>query len=101
QGTMAWMTPIVELPLEKVTKAEADAYNDWRNRYQQNWRWAFDPIGLRLGVQDRTLSADLTVMPLIARTEYSQFIAFSRGGTIAPRDGDRHKTLAQAILAIN
>ena len=41
KGGIAWMTPIVELPIEKVTKSEADAYNQWRDNYQRNWRWAF------------------------------------------------------------
>ena len=100
-GTLAWMTPIIELPLEKVSKAEADAYNQWRNQYQQNWRWAFDPIGLRISLEAGKLGADMTVMPLIAGTEYREFIAFSRGGAIGAQDGDRHDTLAQFILAIN
>ncbi len=101
QGTLAWMTPIVEMPIEKVTKAEAEAYNQWRDDYQRNWRWAFDPIALRIGVDSAKLSADLTVMPLIANSEYSEFIAISRGAEMKPDAGDRHAALAQMILSIN
>ncbi|HEV8060693.1 MAG TPA: hypothetical protein VGP68_12500, partial [Gemmataceae bacterium] len=100
-GTLAWMTPIVELPLEMVTKAEAGAYNLWRDQYQRNWRWAFDPIGLRMSIEGGKLAADLTVMPLIAATEYREALAFSRGAAIGAEDGDRHDTLAQVILSIN
>lgn len=101
QGTLAWLTPIIEMPIDKVTKAEADAYTAWRNGYQSNWRWAFDPIAFRIGVLDNRVSGDLTVMPLIASSEYNDFIAISRGAKIAPEAGDPHGALAQAALAVN
>jgi hypothetical protein len=101
QGSLEFMTPIVELPIEKVTKSEADAYNAWRDGYERNWRWAFDPIALRIGVAADKLSGDLTVMPLIAGTEYREFLAISRGAQIAPTAGDPHDALAHAIMALN
>jgi hypothetical protein len=69
-GSLAFMTPIAEMPISKVTKAEADAYRTWRNGYERNWTGVFDPIGLRLGIRKDKLSADLTVMPLIGGTDY-------------------------------
>ena len=48
QGTLAFQTPVVELSMDKVSKAEADAYVNWRRGYEQGWRWAFDPIALHL-----------------------------------------------------
>ena len=60
QGSLEFMTPIAELPMKKVTKAEADAYKWWRDNYQRNWRWAFDPIALRLTFEQKRLAADLT-----------------------------------------
>jgi hypothetical protein len=101
QGSLSWMTPIVEMSIEKVTQAEADAYVAWSNGYQSNWRWAFDPIALRIGISDEKLSGDLTVMPLIGRSEYNEFIAASRGAKIGPNAGDRHGALAQVALALN
>jgi len=100
-GNLAFMTPIAELKFDQVTQAEADAYKRWRDGYQTNWRWAFDPIALRLSVDDHHLSADLTVMPLIAGSEYRRWIAVSRGATIAPEAGDRHNSIAEIILSIN
>jgi hypothetical protein len=100
-GNLAFMTPIAELKFDQVTQAEADAYKRWRDGYQSNWRWAFDPIALRLSVDDQHLSADLTVMPLIAGSEYRRWIAVSRGATIAPEAGDRHNSIAEIILSIN
>ena len=64
-GTLNFMTPIAEMPLEEVTKTEADAYQAWRDGYQRNWNWAFDPIGLRISLGKQKLAADLTIMPLI------------------------------------
>lgn len=100
-GSLAFMTPIAEQDLRRVTKVEADAYRQWRDRYQNNWRWAFDPIGLRLTINDRQLGADLTVMPLIWGSDYRSIISVSQGATFAPDAGDLHPALAQVNLAIN
>ncbi len=100
-GSLAFMTPISEMEMNRVTKAEADAYRQWRDRYQSNWRWAFDPIGLRVGISDQQLSADLTVMPLIWASDYRTMISYSRGAEFPPDSGDQHDTLAHLNMAIN
>src|SRR5207302_3185160 len=69
-GTLDFLTPISEMPLTQVTQAEADAYNRWRDGYQQNWSQVFDPIALRFSMKPERLSAELSVIPLIAGTEY-------------------------------
>jgi hypothetical protein len=101
QGSLAFMTPIAELPLRKVTKSEADAYRWWRDNYQQNWRWAFDPIALRLTLKKERLAADLMVMPLIFGSEYREFVSLTQGVKFAPDAGDPHGALWHVILAIN
>jgi len=100
-GTLDFLTPIVELPVQYATKSEVDAYGQWRERYQQNWRWAFDPIALRVGVGPDAISADLTVMPLIWGTSYRELISYSSGGSFGPNDADPHEALAQFVLALN
>jgi len=100
-GSLAFQTPIIEMDIQRVTEAEANAYRQWRERYQQNWRWAFDPIGLRIGVRPDQLTADLTIMPLIWGTEYRQFISISRGAKIATDAADPHDALAHVVLAVN
>jgi hypothetical protein len=100
-GSLSFMTPIAEMPLEEVTKTEADAYQAWRDGYQRNWNWAFDPIGLRISLGKQKLVADLTIMPLILASEYNQFAEISLGAKFAPDAGDPHKALAQLILALN
>ena len=100
-GSFDFMTPICELQLDRVSKAEAETYKRWRDMYQSNWRWAFDPIAMRLGVDKNKISSDLTVMPLIWGSEYREFINVSRGAKFAPDAGDPHNSLAQYMLAIN
>lgn len=100
-GSLDYMTPIIELPLERVTKWEASAYERWRDGYQRNFSWAFDPIALRFTVNGQKIGADLTVMPLIEGSEYRQFIALSRGAKLAPESGDPHGAVVQFIFALN
>ncbi len=101
QGSLEFMTPIAEIPMEKVTRAEADAYRWWRDGYQRNWRWAFDPIGIRLTMKENRLAADLTVMPLIWNNEYRELQSLSQGAALAPSAGDPHDALAHFALALN
>jgi hypothetical protein len=101
-GTLEFLTPIIELPLTQVTQSEADAYNRWRDGYQQNWSQVFDPIAIRFSMQPQRLSAELSVMPLIAGSDYRQFIAVSSGSRIAPDASDPHpEALLHVALAIN
>jgi len=101
-GALDFLTPIAELPLDKVTCEERDAYNAWRNGYQNNWRQFFDPIALRLSINSRQLSGEVTVMPLITSSDYNDFFELTRGARIAPGAGDRHlESIMHFTMAIN
>jgi hypothetical protein len=101
-GSLEFMTPIVELDLAKVTQPEADTYKRWRDTYQQNWRNYFDPIAVRFSGDSGKLVADLTVMPLIANTEYREILAVTQGAKILPGTGDPHAdALLHIALAVN
>ena len=100
-GSLAFMTPIAELQIDKATSAEADAYRAWRSQYQSNWRWAFDPITLRLTVEDQQLAADLSVMPLIWGSDYRNWVEAALGAEIKPGAGDPHDALAHFVTAVN
>ncbi|MFH1532838.1 MAG: hypothetical protein ABIK09_19110 [Pseudomonadota bacterium] len=90
-GTLSFLTPIIEMEFDQVTEAEADAYNWFRNRYQNNWRAYFDPIGIRFYLDDAELSMDVTVMPLIAASDYRELIELTTGGeSMEAEDGDPH-----------
>ncbi|HEV3004021.1 MAG TPA: hypothetical protein VGX78_06140, partial [Pirellulales bacterium] len=100
-GSLAFLTPIAELDLHRVTRSEADAYGRWRDGYQRNWNWKFDPIGVRLTVHPDKLAADLTIMPLTANSQYNTYLDVARGAAIAPQAGDRHETPLHFALAVN
>jgi hypothetical protein len=101
-GTLEFLTPIAELNFTKVSTAERDGYQAWRNGYQSNWKYYFDPIAVRFAVQDNRLAADLTVMPLIAGTEYREYIEIVSGVRLKATAGDPHAgTLAHFAIAVN
>ena len=101
-GTLEFLTPIIEMPMDRVTQAEADSYNRWRDGYQRNWSQMFDPIAVQFSMQPKRLSADVCVTPLIAGSEYQQFIALSRGARLAATAGDPHPdALVHLAVAIN
>jgi len=101
-GSLDFLTPIAELSISKVTKAEAEAYERFRQSYQQKWRQFFDPIAARLDSRGDRLAADLTVMPLIEGTDYRDLIQVTRGAEIPPRSGDPHPdALFQVIAGID
>jgi hypothetical protein len=89
-GTFGFLTPIRELNLEKITVGEREAYERWRMGYEQNWSGAFDPIAARFVVSEQKLGMDLTVIPLIAGSQYRQLINVVQGAQIKLGAGDRH-----------
>ncbi len=101
-GTLEFMIPVVEMPLPKVTEAEAQAYTWFRDGYQQNWRRYFDPIALRLYVSDEEVALDGTVLPLIAGTEYRELVQLTSGQSLQPGDADPHEeTLVRFVMSLN
>jgi len=96
-----FMTPIVEVDMAKVTKAEADAYNQWRDTYQQNWSRFFDPIAVRFTVRDERLAADVSILPLILATQYKELAEVTRGAKLAPGAADPHDAIVQWAVALN
>jgi hypothetical protein len=100
-GTLDFMTPIRELQIDRITKREAVAYGRWRNTYQQNWRQYFDPIACRIALKENSIGLDLTVMPLIASTDYRQFVEITSGAALKNTSGDPHDAIAHLAIAIN
>ncbi len=96
-GSVGFLTPIVELPIDQVSVEEKDAYKWYRNRYQRNWRQYFDPIAARftvasdsVGLAPGSVGLDLTVMPLIGSSDYRPFMETIGSTNLAPEAGDRH-----------
>ena len=100
-GDLNFLTPISELPLDKVSPAESQAYSQWRDRYQQYWRGAFDPIALKMGLDASGISPDLTIMPLITSTEYRDMIAVTSGVSLDATSGDPHDAIFHFVMSLN
>jgi len=100
-GTERFLTPIIELDMERVTAAERHAYDMFRRSYDRRWRQVFDPIAARVVVRDDRLELDLSVVPLVLQTDYRELIELTRGATLAPSGGDPHEgTLIHFAMAL-
>lgn len=101
-GTLDFQTPIAEMDMSRATDEEIKLYEDWRNRYERRWRRAFDPIALQLKLKDDSISADLSVIPLMIRSEYQQYTQFIGNVRLGPSAGDPHpEMLADFTIAVD
>lgn len=100
-GTERFLTPIIELDIDRVTPAERSAYEVFRRSYDRRWRQVFDPIAARVVVRADRLELDLSVVPLVLQTDYRELIELTRGATLAPTGGDPHEgTLIHFAMAL-
>jgi hypothetical protein len=101
-GESEFLTPIAELPLDKVTKAEADGYNSWRTAYEASWRGYFDPIAIQFSIKPERVAADVTVIPLIGGSGYRELVQIAGAQDISEDGGDRHAgAIGHAALALD
>lgn len=97
-GTIGFVTPISELNVQKVTQSEKESYERWRNSYQRNWSNAFDPIAIQVKMTPKSISTDISVVPLILSSE---FRTFRNGKPFPITAGDRHvDSLLHMIFAL-
>jgi hypothetical protein len=69
-GTLHFATPLIELPLDRVTPAEAREYARFREEYSKLWRTYFDPIGVRLSLDAKRVRVETHVLPLAGSDQY-------------------------------
>ncbi|TWU06233.1 hypothetical protein [Stieleria varia] len=101
-GTLRFQTPIAELNLTRVSRQEKKTYEDWRTRYERQWRRAFDPIGLQVKMREDAISFDLSVIPLIMGSEYRWWEGIVGKATLKPDVNDPHpEALASVQLALD
>ena len=74
-GSLGFVTPSSELGIESATVPEKEAYERWRNGYENGWAQAFDPIAIRIRSKGDSISFDLSVMPLTVDSDFSEFVA--------------------------
>jgi len=78
---LRYVTPIVEIPLEKVTGREAQEYRNYVSRYNSYWRTYFDPIGIRINT-NQTISFETCILPLIENSFYNNLRASCGGEAV-------------------
>ncbi|MCC9598958.1 hypothetical protein LOC67_00190 [Stieleria sp. JC731] len=71
-GALPNMRTLPETPIEKVTPAEAEAYERYRENYSLYWRQFFDPIAIRLNDVGRgELELSTFILPLVDNSIYN------------------------------
>lgn len=71
-GPMDRLRTLQEVPVERVTPAEAEAYEQYVDRYSQYWRQFFDPIAIRLNdTAAGALELETFILPLIDSSIYN------------------------------
>ncbi len=71
-GTLASLTPLIELPLDRVSAIERSGYDRFRETYQNYWRGYIDPIGVRIVHGPNGIRLDARMMPLLQNTGYDE-----------------------------
>ena len=71
-GSLDRLRTLQEVPVERVTPAEAEAYEQYVDRYSQYWRQFFDPIAVRLNdTATGSLELETFILPLIDSSIYN------------------------------
>jgi hypothetical protein len=82
-NTLAFATPLVELPIDRVTAAEEREYRLFRGDYLTLWRRFFDPVGFRFSLSDKRLKVETYILPVIASSGYAELAFLTGRGTTA------------------
>lgn len=101
-GNLTFLKSVNELDIQKITPAEKKAYEFFRNRYQRHWSEYFDPICAQVSIDNGEIRVDLSILPLIAGTDYRQMIQMVGGVKLKPDAGDPHdETVFHWVSAID
>jgi hypothetical protein len=88
-GTVASMTPLIDLPApNRVTAGERAGYERFARAYQESWSAYIDPIALRIAFdtsgKGTTTTVDVRELPLIRATRYREIVDFVGAAHFAP-----------------
>jgi hypothetical protein len=100
-NTIHFATPLIELPIDKITETEQRDYEQFRLEYLGLWRRYFDPVGIRLALSERQVRIETYILPLIQTSQYIALRTQTGQGTI-PLDinGFSPKTIFQLVSHI-
>ncbi|MEE4376856.1 MAG: hypothetical protein V2J55_04995 [Candidatus Competibacteraceae bacterium] len=69
-GTLARMTPLIDLSITTVSAGERQAYQQYVSDYSRYWQTYFDPIGVRITV-DKQVHIETLILPLVQNSIYN------------------------------
>lgn len=70
------LTPVGDVPLERITPEEAAQYQAFRENYDRYWTQFFDPIGIRVKM-GKDIRVQTCILPLIENSWYDGLVALS------------------------
>jgi hypothetical protein len=101
-NTLSFATPLIELDIEQVTEAEAQAYRQFRGQYLGLWRQYFDPIGMRIALNEKRVQLDTYILPLVANSPYNRLRRLTGDGVVGLDLGSiSPKTIAQLMMHLS
>jgi hypothetical protein len=101
-GTLQFATPLIELPIDRVTEMEEREYQTFRGQYLGLWRAYFDPIGIRCSLSEKEVRIETYILPLIKNSQYVELRQRTGNGTIPLEvNGFAPKTILQITSHIS
>jgi hypothetical protein len=100
-GSLRFVTPLIELPLDRVTRQEQDDYDQFREEYMRLWRRFFDPVGLRLKMEEKQVKMEAYILPLIQSSAYNDLRLLSEGKGTRSGPLPTSSTVGQFLFHIN
>jgi hypothetical protein len=94
-GTIHFSTPLVEIPIDKVTATEAEEYERYRLEYLGLWRQYFDPMGFRVKMSGGEVKVDTYILPLVENSAYNALRRLTGGREMKLAPATLSKTLFQ------
>src|SRR5262249_37300694 len=83
-GTLEFQTPLVELPLDRVTEAEAAEYRNFRADHLAQPRLQ-DPTCVRMSLGDRLVTLEASLLPLSASSPWRTLRKYTGGEPVRLR----------------
>jgi len=69
-NTTHFATPLIELPIDKVTAREEQEYGWFRDSYMRLWTGYFDPIAMRYTLDEKRIRAQTHILPVVGTPIY-------------------------------
>lgn len=93
---IGFMTPNLDVRLDRVSTEEAESYGRFREQYKNYWRRYIDPVGIRVRVGER-LEVDARILPLVESSAYRGLLDFVGPAPVALASPQ----LASAIVTLD